>query len=334
MALSPMMQQYLNIKQKHEHCLLFYRVGDFYEMFFDDAKVASKELELVLTGKDCGLKERAPMCGVPHHAVNTYVQRLIEKGYKVAICEQLTEPTKGKQPVERDVVRIITPGTVADSAMLDEKKNAYILCVYFRGKSAALAYTDVSTGEFTVGLLPDAKKRLRDEVSRIAPREVLTNDEGALADCIGEELPVSAIPSVAFDKKNAERELLEHFEVAFSTALGFEDKDIRLNAAGALLKYLRDTQKNALYHITQVSFHQGQETMLLDRSTRRNLELTETMRAGERKGSLLWLLDRTKTAMGGAPFEKVGGRTAYFKRTHRYATQCSRSTQRRYSHSG
>ncbi|MBN1777693.1 MAG: DNA mismatch repair protein MutS [Clostridiales bacterium] len=298
MPISPMMQQYLNIKQKHEHCLLFYRVGDFYEMFFDDAKLASKELELVLTGKDCGLKERAPMCGVPHHAVNAYVQRLIEKGYKVAICEQLTEPTKGKLPVERDVVRIITPGTVADSAMLDEKTNAYILCIYFRGKGAVLAYTDVSTGEFTVSLLIDASKRLRDEVSRIAPRELLTNDEQALSDCIGEVLPVSAIPSVAFDRKNAERELTEHFEAAFSTALGFEDKDIRVNAAGALLKYLRDTQKNALCHITQVSFHQGLETMLLDRTTRRNLELTETMRAGERKGSLLWLLDRTRTAMG------------------------------------
>ena len=298
MPISPMMQQYLNIKQKHEHCLLFYRVGDFYEMFFDDAKLASKELELVLTGKDCGLAERAPMCGVPHHAVNTYVQRLIEKGYKVAICEQLTEPTKGKQPVERGVIRIITPGTVADSEMLDEKTNAYILCVYFRGKAAALAYTDVSTGEFNVCLLPEAKKRLRDEFSRIAPRELLTNDEKALSGCIGEPLPVSAIPSIAFDRKNAEEEISAHFETAFSAALGFEDKDIRLNAAGALLKYLRDTQMNALSHITQISFHQGLEVMLLDSATRRNLELTETMRGGERRGSLLWLLDKTKTAMG------------------------------------
>jgi len=293
-----MMQQYLNVKKKYEHCLLFYRVGDFYEMFFEDAKLASKELELVLTGKDCGLTERAPMCGVPYHAVNVYVQRLIEKGYKVAICEQLTEPTKGKQLVERDVVRIITPGTVADSAMLDEKSNAYILCVYFRGKAAALAYTDVSTGEFTVYLLADAKKRLRDELSRVAPREVLTNDEQALTDCIGESLPVSDLPATAFDHKNAEEELRRHFQAAFSTALGFEDRDIRVNAAGALLRYLRDTQKNALSHITQVEFHQGAETMLLDRATRRNLELTETMRAGERRGSLLWLLDRTRTAMG------------------------------------
>ena len=298
MPISPMMQQYLNIKQKHEHCLLFYRVGDFYEMFFEDAKIASKELELVLTGKDCGLSERAPMCGVPHHAVNVYVQRLIEKGYKVAICEQLTEPTKGKQPVERDVVRIITPGTVADSAMLDEKTNAYILCLYFRGKGVSLAYTDVSTGEFTVSLLEDAKKKLRDEIARIAPREMLTSDDQALFDCIGEEVPVSAIPTVAFDKKNAEKELCEHFQTAFTKALGFDDRDIRLNAAGALLKYLRDTQKNALYHITQISFRQGLETMMLDSATRRNLELTQTMRAGERRGSLLWLLDRTKTAMG------------------------------------
>ena len=298
MPISPMMQQYLNIKQKHEHCLLFYRVGDFYEMFFEDAKIASKELDLVLTGKDCGLSERAPMCGVPHHAVNVYVQRLIEKGYKVAICEQLTEPTKGKQPVERDVVRIITPGTVADSAMLDEKANAYILCLYFRGKGVSLAYTDVSTGEFTVSLLEDARKKLRDEIARIAPREMLTSDEQALLECIGEAVPVSAIPTVAFDKKNAEKELCEHFQTAFAKALGFEDRDIRINAAGALLKYLRDTQKNALYHITQISFRQGLETMMLDSATRRNLELTQTMRAGERRGSLLWLLDRTKTAMG------------------------------------
>jgi len=293
-----MMQQYLNMKQKHPQCLLFFRVGDFYEMFFDDAKLASKELELVLTGKDCGLKERAPMCGVPHHAVNVYVQRLIEKGYKVAICEQLTEPTKGKQLVERDIIRIITPGTVADSAMLDEKANAYILCIYFRGKGAALAYTDVSTGEFNVCLLDDAQKRLRDEFTRIAPREVLTNDEQRLNECMGEELPISDMPSAAFDKKRAEDELKSHFETAFVTALGFDQRDIRVNAAGALLRYLSDTQKNALQHITQIFFHQGQETMLLDRATRRNLELTETMRAGERKGSLLWLLDKTKTAMG------------------------------------
>ena len=298
MPISPMMQQYLNVKKKYENCLLFYRVGDFYEMFFEDAKLASKELELVLTGKDCGLTERAPMCGVPYHAVNVYVQRLIEKGYKVAICEQLTEPTKGKQLVERDVIRIVTPGTVADSAMLDEKTNAYILCAYFRGKAAALAYTDVSTGEFTVYLLADAKKRLRDEFSRIAPREVLTNDAQALIDCVGEAVPVSDLPSAAFDLRNAGEELRSHFQAAFVTALGFEDKDLRVHAAGALLRYLRDTQKNALSHITQVEFHQGAETMLLDRATRRNLELTETMRAGERKGSLLWLLDRTRTAMG------------------------------------
>ena len=298
MPISPMMQQYLSMKQKHEQCLLFFRVGDFYEMFFEDAKLASKELELVLTGKDCGLADRAPMCGVPHHAVNTYVQRLIEKGYKVAICEQLTEPTKGKKLVERDVVRIITPGTIADSAMLDEKTNAYILCMYFRGKGVALAYTDVSTGEFNVCLLADAYKRLRDEFTRISPREVLTNNEQLLNECIGEPVPVSAMPSATFDKKHAEGEIREHFAVAFAASLGFEEKDIRVNAAGALLKYLRDTQKNAMQHITQISFHQGLETMLLDRATRRNLELTETMRSGERKGSLLWLLDKTKTAMG------------------------------------
>ena len=170
-----MMQQYLELKAKHKDCILFFRLGDFYEMFFEDAKLASKELELTLTGKDCGLEERAPMCGVPYHAANAYIARLIDKGYKVAVCEQLTDPALSRGLVERDVIRIVTPGTVADPSQLDEKKACYVLCVAFTGKAAALAYADVSTGELIAHLLPDAARTLRDELMRIRPREIVTN---------------------------------------------------------------------------------------------------------------------------------------------------------------
>lgn len=171
-----MMRQYLELKEKYQDCILFFRLGDFYEMFFDDAKLASKELELTLTGKDCGLSERAPMCGVPYHAASAYISRLIEKGYKVAVCEQLTDPALSKGLVERDVIRIVTPGTVADPSQLDEKSACYVLCVAFVGKAAALAYADVSTGELIAHLLNDAQRTLRDELMRIRPREIVTND--------------------------------------------------------------------------------------------------------------------------------------------------------------
>ena len=178
---TPMMRQYLELKEKYQDCILFFRLGDFYEMFFDDAKLASKELELTLTGKDCGLSERAPMCGVPYHAASAYISRLIEKGYKVAVCEQLTDPALSKGLVERDVIRIVTPGTVADPSQLDEKSACYVLCVAFVGKAAALAYADVSTGELIAHLLNDAQRTLRDELMRIRPREIVTNDMGNLA---------------------------------------------------------------------------------------------------------------------------------------------------------
>ncbi len=298
MPVTPMMQQYLDVKQKHSDCIVFFRLGDFYEMFFEDAELASRELELTLTGKDCGLSERAPMCGVPYHAANVYVAKLIEKGYKVAICEQMTDPALSKGLVEREVVRIITPGTVADPAMLDEKRNSYILCALFRGKEVALAYTDVSTGEFLIHQLKDAAQRLRDELIRIAPQEILTNDEATLATYLQQTLAVSQLPSSAFERKNAEGQLLRHFHATSTAALGLEPRDLRALAAGALLFYLNDTQKNSLAHIVQMTPYQGGDTMFLDRATRRNLELTETLRSGERRGSLLWLLDRTETAMG------------------------------------
>lgn len=211
-GITPMMQQYLDIKQKHQDCILFFRLGDFYEMFYEDATLASKELELTLTGKDCGLSERAPMCGVPYHSAAAYITRLIEKGYKVAICEQLTEP-QGKGLVERDVTRIITPGTVVDPAMLDEKSNSYVLCVYLAGKAAALAYADVSTGEFMTHLLPSAESSLRDELMRIRPHELLTNDESSLLPYLTETIFITQLPDAAFAKKGAQERLLTHFQV-------------------------------------------------------------------------------------------------------------------------
>lgn len=298
MPVTPMMQQYLDVKQKHPDCIVFFRIGDFYEMFYEDAQLASRELELTLTGKDCGLSERAPMCGIPYHAATTYVSRLIEKGYKVAICEQMTDPALSKGLVEREVIRIITPGTVVEPGMLDEKSNSYILCVAFLGREAALAYTDVSTGEFIVHLLLDAAAHLRDELTRIAPHEIVTNDEDALSVSLDETVALAQLPASAFERKNAARQLLTHFQAATVEALGLEPRDKRIIAAGALLAYLNDTQKNSLAHITQITPYQSGQTMYLDRMTRRNLELTESMRSGERRGSLLWLLDETSTAMG------------------------------------
>lgn len=298
MPVTPMMQQYLDVKQRHPDCIVFFRLGDFYEMFFEDAKLVSRELELTLTGKDCGLSERAPMCGVPYHAAATYVSRLIERGYKVAICEQMSDPALSKGLVERDVVRIITPGTVVDPAMLDEKSNSYILCVAFHNKEATLAYTDVSTGEFVIHLLTNASVQLRDELTRIRPHEVLTNNERTLAEYLEDAVAIAQLPAAAFERKSAVEQVLTHFKITSVTALGLESRDKRITAAGALLRYLNETQKNSLEHITQITPYQSGDTMYLDRMTRRNLELTQSMHSGERRGSLLWLLDQTNTAMG------------------------------------
>lgn len=297
-TVTPMMQQYLDQKRQYPDCVLFFRLGDFYEMFYEDAQLASKELELTLTGKDCGLDERAPMCGVPYHAASTYIARLIEKGYKVAICEQLTDPALSKGLVERGVIRIVTPGTVVDPALLDEKSASYVLCVAFSGRAAALAYADVSTGELIVHQLMDYDRTLRDELMRIRPHEIVTNALDKLKPYLVEEISCSQLPDSAFQKKNAVHAILDHFQVGSLGALGLDEREKRYQAAGALLSYLSDTQRNALSHITQLTIYQGSQTMFLDRMTRRNLELTESLRSGERRGSLLWLLDKTRTAMG------------------------------------
>lgn len=301
MALTPMMQQYLNTKAENKDCLLFFRCGDFYEMFFDDARTAARELELTLTGKDCGLDERAPMAGVPYHAVDTYVERLIAKGYKVAICEQMEDPALAKGLVKRAVTRIITPGTVIESSMLDERANNFLLSVCFVADQAGLAFADVSTGEFFVHEVSSPANTLSDEVARISPMEMIVNDQVKLRECLGREVQnASEQPAAWFQMANATESLCSHFQLQDLSPLGLSDEyKAAACAAGALMRYLSDTQKNSLEHITELRINQGSETMLLDRNTRRNLELTESIRSRSRKGSLLWLLDKTSTAMGG-----------------------------------
>ncbi|MBQ7849712.1 MAG: DNA mismatch repair protein MutS [Clostridia bacterium] len=300
-GLTPMMQQYLQLKAENPGCLLFFRLGDFYEMFFDDARLVSRELELTLTGRDCGLQERAPMCGVPHHAVDTYVQRLIATGYKVAICEQMEDPALAKGLVQRGVMRIITPGTVIESNMLEEKANSFLLSVCFASDRAGLAFADVSTGEFFVHEIAAPEDTLADEMARIAPTEVICNDMVRLRQCLGRELPgASEQPSAWYQLANATEAVCRHFKLSDLSPLGLsEEYKAAACAAGALMKYLSETQKNALQHITGLRIYQGSETMLLDRNTRRNLELTESIRGRVRKGSLLALMDKTATAMGG-----------------------------------
>ncbi|MBQ2953124.1 MAG: DNA mismatch repair protein MutS [Clostridia bacterium] len=301
MALTPMMQQYLQLKADNPGCILFFRLGDFYEMFFDDARLVSRELELTLTGRDCGLEERAPMCGVPHHAVDTYVQRLVVKGYKVAICEQMEDPALAKGLVQRGITRIITPGTVIESNMLDERANNYLLSICFAPDRAGLAFADVSTGEFFVHEVVSPADTLADEMARIAPMEVITSDMVKLRECMGREVSnASEQPGAWYQLANATETLCRHFRLSDLSPLGLsEEYKAAACAAGALMRYLADTQKNALQHITALRIHQGSETMLLDRNTRRNLELTESIRGRSRKGSLLALMDKTATAMGG-----------------------------------
>ncbi|MCR5296702.1 MAG: DNA mismatch repair protein MutS [Clostridiales bacterium] len=297
MAISPMMQQYLQIHEQYPDCLLLFRLGDFYELFFDDAKTASRELELTLTGKDCGLEERAPMCGVPFHSVNSYVEKLISRGYKVAICEQMEDPALAKGLVKRDVVRVLTAGTVTDPSMLDEKANNYLMSVCFDGKKTGLACIDVSTGEFTAS--EPAAGLLRSEILRNSPMEIICSDAVMLRQNAGDlECAVSEQKPEWFQYRNAKESLLRHFRLTNLTGLGLEEHRHAVCAAGALMRYLTETQKNDLEHITSLRYSMSGSGMLLDQNTRRNLELTESLRGKGRKGTLLDLLDRTSTAMG------------------------------------
>ena len=308
-TVTPMMQQYLNIKEQYKDCILFFRLGDFYEMFFTDAEVASKELEITLTGKDCGLDERAPMCGVPFHAADGYVARLIAKGFKVAICEQVEDPALAKGIVKRDVIKVVTPGTVTDIAMLDDRKNNYLMSVCRNGNFYGIAAVDVTTGDFYVTRITwgNTKGKLLDEIAKYLPSELVVNTEfNSDTEFLSEinrrfNIYLSTFDDCVFEYGIALDALKTHFGNA---ALNISDYDISINASGALLKYLEMTQKVSLNHIQKINSYNIEEYMVLDVASRRNLELTETMREKSKRGSLLWVLDKTMTSMGGRLLRK------------------------------
>ena len=301
---TPMMQKYLETKEEYKDCILFYRLGDFYEMFFEDAQIASKELEITLTGKDCGVEERAPMCGVPYHAVEGYLNKLVSKGYKVAICEQVEDPKLAKGLVKREVVRIVTPGTNMDVNALDESKNNYLMCVTYLPSKIGIALSDVTTGDFFTTEVEDTKK-LMDEIMKYQPKEIVCNDAFLVSGVDLEDLKgrlgisIYTLDAHYFDDENAKKILMKHFHIHTLIGLGIEDFPAGIIACGALLTYLYDTQKNSLSHIRHIYPYISSKFMLLDSSTRRNLELSETLREKQKRGSLLWVLDKTKTAMGG-----------------------------------
>jgi len=308
--LTPMMQQYMKTKEDYPDCILFYRLGDFYEMFFDDAVKVSKELELTLTGKSCGLPERAPMCGVPYHAVDGYLNRLVSKGYKVAICEQLEDPATVKGLVKRDVVRIVTPGTNLDTQSLDETKNNYIMSVVYIADRYGLSVADVTTGDYFMTEISSSEK-LFDEIFKFMPSELICNEafymSGMDFDDLRERLGIIIYTLEAwyFDDALCRRSLKEHFHAGTLEGLGLGDYDSGVIAAGALLLYLKETQKTAsLSQLTKLATYTTGTFMLLDSSTRRNLELCETLREKQKRGSLLWVLDKTKTAMGARTLRK------------------------------
>ena len=303
--LSPMMQQYLDIKKEHQDSILFFRLGDFYEMFFDDAETASRELELTLTGKQCGLEERAPMCGVPFHAAETYIGRLIEKGYKVAICEQVEDPAASKGIVRREVIQIVTPGTVISSGMLKEDENNYIASVFADSESIGLSYCDVSTGEIRLTSITNPGKReaLVNELVKINAREVIMNEETADAIDIEDIRPIceacfNIAGSFCYREEAARDAILRQFKVGALHGIGIEEGSAAESALGALLIYLHDNQRNELSHIRELSVYSMEQHMSLDKSTIRNLEITETLFEKKLQGSLLGVLDKTNTAMG------------------------------------
>ena len=301
--LSPMMEKYLETKEQYKDCILFYRLGDFYEMFFEDAVLASKELELTLTGKDCGLEERAPMCGIPYHAVENYLSKLVEKGYKVAIGEQVEDPKLAKGLVKREVVRVVTPGTNLSTSALDETKNNYLMCISYIDGLFGIGITDITTGDFLVTEV-DSNRMLLDEINKFMPTEIVVNSSlflsGIDTDDLKNRLSISifTLDSWYFDESMCTTTLKEHFNVLDLSGLGLTEYPTGTIAAGALLKYLLETQKISLSHIVSISPYSASKYMLIDTSTRRNLELTETLREKQKRGSLLWVLDKTKTAMG------------------------------------
>ena len=301
--LSPMMQHYMETKKEYPDCVLFYRLGDFYEMFFDDALTVSKELEITLTGKDCGLSERAPMCGVPFHALDSYLYRLVQKGYKVAIAEQMEDPRQAKGLVTREVIRVVTPGTITSSQVLDETKNNYLMGIVYMDGIYGISTADISTGDFMVTEV-DSDRELFDEINKFSPSEIICNNAFYMSGVDMDELKnryqvvISALDSRFFGEESCRRILMEHFKVGALVGLGLEDYATGIIAAGAVMQYIYETQKSTLEHITTITPYSTGQYMVIDTSTRRNLELVETMREKQKRGTLLWVLDKTKTAMG------------------------------------
>lgn len=300
--LSPMMEQYVATKEKYKDCILFYRLGDFYEMFFDDAILASKELEITLTGKDCGMEERAPMCGIPFHAADTYINQLVKKGYKVAIGEQVEDPKLAKGLVKREVIRIVTPGTNLSSESLEESKNNYLMCISYVGKNYAISVTDLSTGVFKTCQIQQAEKVV-DEINKFQPSEVLYQagvEQVEEIHAVCERLQVShtEAPDYYFNLETDEETLKRQFHINSIEGLGLKDSPACVASCGALMQYLHETQMSSLSHINHIETYSVDSFMILDSATRRNLELTETLRDKQKRGSLLWVLDKTKTAMG------------------------------------
>ncbi len=300
---SPMMQHYLQTKKENKDCILFYRLGDFYELFFDDAKVASKELELTLTGKACGLEERAPMCGVPFHAVDSYLTKLVGRGYKVAICEQTEDPKLAKGIVKREVTRIVTPGTNLNMQSLEETKNNYIMSILYSPDNIGISIADVTTGDYYLTEVDSLREAL-DEIGKYMPSEIICNESFSVSGVDMEDLRnrmqifVNPLESRYFDEDSSKKLLMKHFKVSSLIGLGVDDFPNGVIAAGALLQYLIDMQKSDVGNITHIYPYLASKYMLLDSSTRRNLELVETMRDKQKRGTLLWVLDKTKTAMG------------------------------------
>ena len=301
--LTPMMKQYMATKEQYKDCILFYRLGDFYEMFFEDAITASRELEITLTGKNCGQEERAPMCGVPHHAVDGYLTKLVAKGYKVAICEQVEDPKLAKGIVKREVLRIVTPGTNLNTQALDETRNNYLMCIVYMADKYGVSISDITTGDYFVTELDSARK-LMDEITKFSPKEIICNhsfyvsgmDIDDLKNRLG--ITVYSLESWYFDDDLCKRSLMDHFKLNSLKGLGLADYDCGIIAAGAILQYLTETQKTSLANLTTLTPYVTGKYMIIDSSTRRNLELCETLREKQKRGSLLWVLDKTKTAMG------------------------------------
>ena len=302
-TLSPMMQHYMEIKQKYSDCLVFYRLGDFYEMFFEDAEIASRELELTLTGRDCGLAERAPMCGVPFHAADTYISRLVDKGYRVAICEQLEDPREAKGMVKRDVTRIVTPGTNVLAQGIDETRNTYLMGILWMDGVFGISTVDVSTGDYFVTEVTSPRKVI-DEITKFSPSEIVCNPAFLISGVDTEDLQnrlniaVTTLKDRLYDATVNNKLLLSHFHVSNLYSLGLGGMETGAEAAGAVLAYLYETQKTSLSHITKLQPYSAERYMVIDAATRRNLELTETLREKLKRGSLLWVIDKTRTAMG------------------------------------